>query len=56
VRSRARRKRGAASGRRDVERSFPSLVATHVWLSRALDLCEEMMEHCHENGVPAVHG
>ena len=43
-------------GRRDVERSFESLEATHVWLCRALDLWEEMMDHCHENGVPAVHG
>jgi hypothetical protein len=39
-----------------VARSFASLEATHVWLCRALDLWEEMMDHCHEHGVPAARG
>jgi hypothetical protein len=39
-----------------VDPSCASIESTHVWLCRALDLWEEMMDLCHENGVASANG
>ena len=39
-----------------IEPCCASIESTHVWVCRALDLWEEMMDLCHDNGVVPAHG
>jgi len=52
---------GAQEARRRViggshESCCASVEATHVWVCRALDLWEEMMDVSHEHGLWSGHG